>query len=141
MEKTEARPDAERMKWCKGIALGGAAAFITSLLLLLAMAWGICSGRIALGQESGGVAAITFLAALIGSMLAVRLSGLHGLLPGAAVGAVLCLLQLIVGVLLTEGPVLCGQSAAVDVCALTGGLVGSLLLSRQKGRRKRRRSR
>ena len=144
MRKNEENQGTVLLRYGKAVLIGGAVAFITGLILLLLAAFGVSRGIL----EGGLRYQLTVVSCVIGSftggIFAVRNSPARGLFVGLAVGTVLFVLQLSLGLLLFEdfslksGGVgllfgdLCGGSAA--------GILGGGGKKKRGGRTKKYRS-
>lgn len=123
------------LRYGKAVLLGGAAAFALSLLLLLVAAMGVSGGMLDVELRYQLTVVSCVLGSFIGGMLAVRSAPAKGLLVGLAVGAVLFLLQLSLGLLLFEEFALEGGGAGLLFGDLCGGTAAGILSGGGKKRR------
>ena len=145
MRKNEEEQGAKLLQYGKTVLLGGVIAFIVCLLCLLLASVGISRGILSADLRTQLVVITCVIGSLCGGLFAVRQCQARGLIVGLAVGAVLFLLQLTLGLLLYDslspekvglgllGGSLCGGAAA----GILGG--GGRRPSAAKGKKRRRR--
>lgn len=120
MRKNEEDQGTILLRYGKAILLGGVAAFLTCVLFLFFAAFGISRGLIS-GELRYQLTVVgCVLGGFTGGIFAVRRCGGRGLFVGLAVGVVLFLLQLTIGLLLNKDVSL--ESGGVGL--LCGGLCG-----------------
>lgn len=144
MRKTEEDHGTMLLRCGKAVLLGGAAAFLTCVAFLFLAAVGISRGL--LGPELRYQLAVAgcVVGSFVGGMLAVRRCSARGLLVGLAVGGVLFLLLLTLGLLLYDAISPENGGPGLLLGSLCGGATAGILSgggrqSRQK-RKKRRKS-
>jgi len=127
MRKSEEDQGTMLLRYGKAVLLGGAAAFVTSLVFLLLAALGVSRGLIGgeLRYQLTVVACV--LGGFIGGLCAVRRCPTRGLFVGLAVGGVLFLLQLTLGLLLYEEISLESGGVGLLCGALCGGAAAGIL--------------
>ncbi len=142
--KTEEDQGTMVLRYGKAVLLGGAAAFALGLLLLLVAAMGVSKGLLDVGLRYQLTVVSCVLGSFIGGVFAVRSMPARGLFVGLAVGVVLFLLQLSLGLLLFEGFTLEGGGVGLLFGDLCGGAAAGILSGggkRKKSGRSKKRSR
>ena len=119
------------------LLLGGLAAVLTALLVLLICSLLVSGGAVPERAMDRAVLAACVLGALAGGLLAVRRIGRSTLLVGAGVGAILFLLLLLAGTLLFEEASISNGGGMMLLSCLCGGAMAGILGSRPKKKRKR----
>ena len=99
MRKTEEEQGAKLVRCTLGVVIGGVTALIVCLVFLLAASLGIARGALSEGLMYQITVVSCVVGSFIGGTVAVRRCGVRSLLAGLAVGGVLFLLLLTVGVL------------------------------------------
>ena len=127
MRKNEEEQTAKLVRYGTGVVLGGAAALLVCLVVLLAAAFAISRG--ALGEHLVYQATITgcVAGAFAGGLLAVRRCGARALIVGLCTGAVLFLLLLTVGVLFFDARSVEQEGIGLACGCLCGGAAAGLL--------------
>ena len=119
------------------LLLGGLAAVLTALLVLLVCSLLVSGGAVPERDINRAVLAACVPGALAGGLLAVRRIGRSTLLVGGGVGAILFLLLLSVGSLVFESASLSNGGVMILLACLCGGAMAGILGSRPKKKRKR----
>lgn len=128
----------------KLILTGGITAFLLCTVLLFLSSVGISEGLIGMNLQYRITVVICVLSSFLGGLLAVRQCPGRSLLVGIAVGAVLFLLQLSIGILLYDTFSLENGGIGLLCGGLCGGAASGILSgggkghSRKKVQRKRR---
>lgn len=142
MRKSEEDQSAVLLHYGKSVLLGGVGAMLLGLLLLFLAAAGISKGL--LGAEQGYQ--ITVISCIIssfcGGVFAVRSCPARGLFVGVAVGTVLFLLQLTLGILLYDTLSLENGGIGLLCGDLCGGAAAGILFrggKKRPGKAKKRR--
>ena len=145
MRKNEDEQGVKLLQYGKTILIGGVVAFMVSLVCLLFASVGISQGILSADLK----AQLTVVAGVIGSfcggLFAVRQCPARGLFVGLAVGVVLFLLQLTLGLLLYDAispengglGLLCGALCGGAAAGILGGRGRRSTGSKGKKRRKR----
>lgn len=144
MRKTEEDQGAMLLRYGKSILLGGLTAFAVSLALLLLFATGVSRGLLEEGLRYQLTVVSCVLGSFGGGILAVRRSPARALFVGLAVGGVLFLIQLTLGLLLFEKFSLESGGVGLLFGALCGGAAAGILSRgerKKSGRRPKRRNR
>ena len=119
------------------LLLGGLAAVLTALLVLLVCSLLVSGGAVPERDIDRAVLAACVLGALAGGLLAVRRIGRSTLLVGGGVGAILFLLLLSVGSLVFESASLSNGGVMILLACLCGGAMAGILGRKKKKKRKR----
>ena len=127
MRKAEEEQGARLLHYCKSILLGGVAAFFVCLAFLLLAAVGVSQGFLDPGLQERLTVVGCVLGSFAGGLLAVRSCKGRGLFVGLAVGAVLYLLQLTMGLLLYDTMTLENGGLGLLCGALCGGAAAGIL--------------
>jgi len=145
IRKTEEDQGAILLRYGKAILLGGAAAFAVGVVLLFLAALGVSRGLLDGGLRYQLTVVSCVLGSFIGGIFAVRNSPARGLLVGLAVGGVLFLVQLSLGLLLFESFSLESGGIGLLFGDLCGGAAAGILSGggkrRKGGKRKSRKNR
>ncbi len=144
MRKNEDDQGVKLLRYGREVILGGAMAFVFSLLLLFLAAAGISGGLVSadLREQLSVVACV--LGGFSGGLFSVRRCPARGLFVGAAVGAVLFLLQLTLGLLFYDTLSLENGGIGLFCGDLCGGAAAGILGGggrRPAPKKKRRRGR
>lgn len=123
------------LRYGKAVLVGGAAAFAVGLALLFMAALGVSKGLLEESLRYQLTVASCVLGSFAGGIIAVRSSPARGLFIGLAVGIVLFLVQLSLGLLLFEGFTLESGGVGLLFGDLCGGAAAGILSG--GGRRKR----
>ncbi len=135
MRKNEEEHGAVLLRYGKNILFGGIIALALCLVLLLIAAFGISRGILSPSMRYQLTVAACVLGSFCGGGLAVgQCGGTRGLFVGMAVGGVLFLLQLTIGILLYDTFSLDGGALGLLFGALCGGAAAGILV-RGGGRR------
>ena len=145
MRKNEEEQGAKLLQYGKMVLLGGAMAFAVCLLCLLLASVGISRGILSADLRTQLVVVACVIGSFCGGLFAVRQCQARGLIVGLAVGGVLFLLQLTLGLLLydTISPekfglgLLCGSLCGGAASGILGG--GGRRPSASKGKKRRKR--
>lgn len=132
------------LRYGKAILIGGAAAFAVGLAVLFLAAFGVSRGILDSGLRYQLTVVSCVLGSFVGGIFAVRSSPARGLFVGLAVGGVLFLLQLSLGLLLFEGFTLESGGVGLLFGDLCGGTAAGILSGggkRRKNVRSKKRSR
>lgn len=132
------------LRYGKAILIGGAAAFAVGLAVLFLAAFGVSRGILDSGLHYQLTVVSCVLGSFVGGIFAVRSSPARGLFVGLAVGGVLFLLQLSLGLLLFEGFTLESGGVGLLFGDLCGGTAAGILSGggkRRKNVRSKKRSR
>ena len=127
MRKNEEEHGAMLLRYGKGILLGGGMALALCLCFLLIAALGISRGLIDASLRYQLTVVACVLGSFCGGILAVRLCGGRGLFVGLAVGTVLFLLQLTIGILTYDTFALDRGALGLLFGALCGGAAAGIL--------------
>ena len=119
------------------LLLGGLAAVLTALLVLLVCSLLVSGGAVPERAMDRAVLAACVLGALAGGLLAVRRIGRSTLLVGGGVGAILFLLLLSVGSLVFESASLSNGGVMILLACLCGGAIPGILGRKPKKKRRR----
>ena len=126
----------------KAVLIGGATAFVVGVALLFLASIGISRGLLDGGLRYQLTVVSCVLGSFAGGIFAVRGSPARGLLVGLAVGGVLFLLQLSLGLLLFEGFSMEGGGIGLLFGDLCGGAAAGILSrggrGKKNGRKKKR---
>ncbi len=144
MRKSEDDQGVKLLRYGSEVMIGGLMALGISLLLLFLAAAGISGGLVSadLREQLSVVACV--LGGFLGGLFAVRRCPTRGLFVGAAVGAVLFLLQLTLGLLFYDTPSLENGGVGLLCGDLCGGAAAGILGGggrRPPQKKKRRRGR
>ena len=145
MRKNEDEQGAKLLQYGKTVLVGGAVAFAVCLLCLLLASVGISQGLLKADLRTQLVVIACVIGGFCGGLFAVRQCPARGLIVGLAVGAVMFLLQLTLGLLLydTISPergglgLLCGALCGGAASGILGGGGRHPAASKGKKRRKR----
>lgn len=132
------------LRYGKAVLIGGGTAFAVGLVLLFLAAIGISRGLLEVSLRYQLTVVSCVLGSFVGGVLAVRSSPARGLFVGLAVGMVLFLVQLSLGLLLFEGFTLEGGGIGLLFGDLCGGAAAGILSGggkRKAGGRSKKRSR
>ena len=143
MRKAEEEQGARLLRYCKSILLGGGAAFLICLAFLFLAAGGVSQGFLDPGLQERLTVVGCVLGSFAGGLFAVRRCKGRGLFVGLAVGAVLFLLQLTLGLLIYDTMSLENGGLGLLCGALCGGAAAGILgggkrSSGRGGKRRRR---
>ena len=139
MRKNEEDQTAVLVRCGTGVVLGGAAALLVSLAVLLLASVTISRGALGEGLLYQVTVASCVIGGFAGGMLAVRRCGVRALVVGLCTGGVLFLLLLTVGVLFFDAQSV-GQGGIGLACGcLCGGAAAGLLGSGKKRPAKKKR--
>ena len=144
MRKTEEDQGTMLLRYGKSILLGGLIAFAVGLALLFLFAAGVSRGLLAEGLRYQLTVVSCVMGSFAGGILAVRSCPARSLFVGLAVGAVLFLIQLTLGLLLFEGIALESGGVGLLFGSLCGGAAAGILSGggkKKNGRRPKRRTR
>lgn len=144
MRKTEEDQGTMLLRYGKSILLGGLTAFAVSLALLLLFALGVSRGLLDEGLRYQLTVVSCVLGSFGGGILVVRNCPARSLFVGLAVGGVLFLIQLTLGLLLFEKFSLESGGVGLLFGALCGGAAAGILSGggkRKTVRRPKRRNR
>ena len=111
----------------KMILFGGITAFLLSTVFLFLTSVGISEGIISMSLQYRLTVVICIISSFLGGVLAVRQCSGSSLLVGIAVGAVLFLLQLSIGILLYDTFALENGSIGLLCGGLCGGAASGIL--------------
>lgn len=140
--KTEEDQGTMLLRYGKAVLTGGVMAFFVGLALLLLAAFGVSKGLLEVSLRYQLTVVSCVLGSFVGGVIAVRSSPARGLFVGLAVGAVLFLLQLSLGLLLFEGFTLESGGIGLLFGDLCGGAAAGILSGggkkRSSGRVKKR---
>lgn len=132
MRKNEEDQTAVLVRCGTGVVLGGAAALLVSLAVLLLASTAISRGMLGERMLYQATVASCVIGSFAGGMLAVRRCGARALIVGLCTGGVLFLLLLTVGVLFFDAQSM-GQGGIGLACGcLCGGAAAGLLGSGKK---------
>ncbi|MDE6108429.1 MAG: TIGR04086 family membrane protein [Oscillospiraceae bacterium] len=109
------------------ILFGGITAFLLSTVFLFLTSVGISEGIISMSLQYRLTVVICIISSFLGGVLAVRQCSGSSLLVGIAVGAVLFLLQLSIGILLYDTFALENGSIGLLCGGLCGGAASGIL--------------
>lgn len=139
--KNEEDQGAVLLRCGKAVLLGGGAAFLVGLGILFLASLGISQGLLDGGLRYQLTVVGCVLGSFMGGILAVRGSPRQGLLVGMAVGAVLFLLQLSLGLLLYGGLSLESGGFGLLFGDLCGGAAAGILAGggKRRGRKGKKR--
>lgn len=121
----------------KLILLGGLTAFLMCTVLLFLVSVGISEGLISMSLQYRLTVVICVLSSFLGGIMVVRQCPGRGLLVGIAVGAVLFLIQLSVGLVLYDTFSLDNGGIGLLCGGLCGGAAAGILSGGGKGRTQR----
>lgn len=121
----------------KLILLGGLTAFLMCTVLLFLVSVGISEGLISMSLQYRLTVVICVLSSFLGGIMVVRQCPGRGLLVGIAVGAVLFLIQLSVGLVLYDTFSLENGGIGLLCGGLCGGAAAGILSGGGKGRTQR----
>lgn len=144
MRKMEEDQGTMLLRYGKAVLLGGLIAFIVSLALLFLFAAGVSRGMLDEGLRYQLTVVSCVLGSFTGGILAVRKCPARGLFVGLAVGGVLFLIQLTLGLLFFERVALESGGVGLLFGALCGGAAAGILSGggkKKSGRRPKRRNR
>lgn len=127
MRKNEEEHGAMLLRYGKGILLGGGIGLILCLGFLLLAALGISRGLFDAGLRYQLTVVACVVGGFCGALLAVRRCGGPGLFLGLAVGTVLFLLQLTMGILLYDTFSLDSGALGLLFGSLCGGAAAGIL--------------
>lgn len=127
MRKNEEEHGAMFLRYGKSILLGGTAALLLCFVFLLLTALGISRGLLEAGLRYQLTVVACVAGSFFGGIMAVRRCGGPGLFLGLAVGTVLFLLQLTVGILLYDTFALDSGALGLLFGALCGGAAAGIL--------------
>lgn len=128
MRKNEEDHGAVLLRYGKSILLGGGAALLLCLGFLLLAAVGISRGLLDASIRYQLTVVACVLGSFCGGGIAVRRCGTRGLFVGLAVGGVLFLLQLTIGLLLFDSFSLDSGALGLLFGALCGGAAAGILI-------------
>lgn len=145
MRKNEDEQGAKLLQYGKGVLIGGTIAFAVCLLCLFFASIGISQGFLSADLRPQLVVIACVIGSFCGGLLAVRQCSAQGLIVGLAVGAVLFLLQLTLGLLLYDAVspengglgLLCGALCGGAAAGILGG--GGRRSSVNKGKKRKKR--
>lgn len=141
MHKKEAEQEGVWMNWCKAILIGGLTGFGVALVLLLLASLCISNGMLAGGQEERVIVMTELISSLTGTLVARKISGIHGLVLGAGIGLVLYLTQLAAGAIFYDVLDLQYSGICMLCAALCGGVAAGFFGKGHTGKRKKRKLR
>lgn len=121
----------------KLILLGGLTAFLMCTVLLFLVSVGISEGLISMSLQYRLTVVICVMSSFLGGIMVVRQCPGRGLLVGIAVGAVLFLIQLSVGLVLYDTFSLENGGIGLLCGGLCGGAAAGILSGGGKGRTQR----
>lgn len=127
MRKGEEEQGAVLLRYGKAILVGGAVAFLTCVLFLLLASVGVSRGLIGSELRYQLTVVGCVLGGFAGGVFAVRSCRGRGLFVGVAVGGVLFLLQLTLGLLIYKDVSLESGGAGLLCGALCGGAAAGIL--------------
>ncbi len=127
MRKSEEDQGTMLLRCGKAVLLGGVAAFLTCLGFLLLAAFGVSGGLISADLRYQLTVVGCVLGGFAGGLFAVRRCPARGLIVGLAVGAVLFLLQLTLGLLIYNEISLESGGVGLLCGALCGGAAAGIL--------------
>ena len=133
MRKSEEEQGARLLRYCKSILLGGGTAFLICLAFLFLAAVGVSQGILDPGLQERLTVVGCVLGSFTGGLLAVRSCKGRGLFVGLAVGAVLFLLQLTLGLLLYDTMTPENGGLGLLCGALCGGAAAGILGGGRRG--------
>ena len=139
MRKNEEDQTAMLVRCGTGVVLGGAAALLVSLAVLLLASVAISRGALGEGLLYQVTVAGCVLGSFAGGLLAVRRCGARALIVGLCTGGVLFLLLLTVGVLLFDAHSVEQGGIGLACGCLCGGAAAGLLGSGKKKSEKKKR--
>ena len=145
MRKNEEEQGVKLLQYGKTVLFGGVVAFIVSLLCLLLASVGISQGFLSADLKTQLAVIACVIGSFCGGLFAVRQCPARGLIVGLAVGVVLFLLQLTLGLLLYDTlslengglGLLCGSLCGGAAAGILGG--GGRRPSPTKGKKRRKR--
>jgi len=142
MRKGEEDQGTMLLRYGREVLLGGGLALAVSLLLLFLAAVGVSRGLLGAGLREQIAVVACVLGSFGGGLFAVRRCPARGLFVGLAVGAVLFLLQLTLGLLIYDAPSLENGGIGILFSDLCGGAAAGILAGGGKRRapKKKRRS-
>lgn len=128
MRKNEEERGAMLLRYGKGILFGGLVALVLCIGFLLLAAFGISQGLLSSSIRYQLTVVACVLGSFCGGALATRRCGTRGLFVGLAVGGVLFLLQLTIGILFYETFSLDSGALGLLFGALCGGAAAGILV-------------
>lgn len=134
MRKNEEDQGKLLLRCGKLILLGGVTAFLLCTVFLFLASVGISEGLISMGLQYRLTVVICVLSSFLGGVMVVRQCPGQGLLMGIAVGAVLFLLQLSVGLILYDTFSLENGGIGLLCGGLCGGAASGILSGKGRGR-------
>jgi len=137
MRKNEEDQGTKLVRCALSILIGGVAAMLVCFLFLLLASIGISSGWLSEGLMYQLTIVGCVLGSFAGGIFAVRRCGTRTLLVGLAVGGVLFLLLLTIGLLLFDTMTPEAGGVGLLCGALCGGAAAGLMGSRPKRKRKK----
>lgn len=137
MRKNEEDQGTKLVRCALSILIGGVAAMLVCFLFLLLASIGISSGWLSEGLMYQLTIVGCVLGSFAGGIFAVRRCGTRTLLVGLAVGGVLFLLLLTIGLLFFDTMTPEAGGVGLLCGALCGGAAAGLLGSRPKRKRKK----
>ena len=137
MRKTEEDQGTRLVRAMTNILLGGVVALAVCLMFLFLCSIGISGGWLQEGLMYQMAVVSCVIGGFAGAMTAVRRCGSRALIVGLAVGAVLFLLLLTVGVLLFESMSLEAGGLGLLCGGLCGGAAAGLMGSKPKKKRRK----
>lgn len=126
-QKSEEEQGMVLLRYGKAVLVGGMAAFVTCLILLLLTAVGISRGVLGAESQEHAVVISCVAGSFLGGLIAVRQCPRRGLFVGLTVGIVLLLLQLTLGVLSYDSLSLEKNGPGILCAAIFGGAAAGLL--------------
>lgn len=137
MRETEKEQGMVFLRYGRAVLLGGIIAFGLSLIFLLLASVGISQGWISAELKYQLTVVSCVLGSFSGGILAVRRCPARGLFVGLAVGGILFLLQLTLGLILYE--TLSWESGGIGLLfgALCGGAAAGILSGGGKGKKRK----
>lgn len=139
MRKTQEETGKQLLNGCKSVLLGGAAALLLCIALLLLASAGVSQGFLP-GEARYQITVVCcVLGSFIGTILAARTCPLAGVPTGLAVGAAFFLLLLSLGVLVYDTVSLENGGLGLLSGALCGGAAAGLLRGGRKTRSSKKR--
>lgn len=141
MRKNEEDQSAILLRYGKSVLLGGIGSVLLCLLLLFLASVGISRGLLEAGQRDQIIVITCIFSSFFGGIVAVRSCPARGLFVGVAVGTVVFLLQLSLGILLYDTLSLDNGGVGMLCGDLCGGAAAGILGrggKRQHGKPKKR---
>lgn len=127
MKRSEEEQGVRLVRYCKGVLLGGGGALLVCLAFLLLASAGISRGLIDPGLRTQLTVVGCVLGSFCGGLFAVRHCPGRSLLAGLAVGAVLFMLQLTLGLLTYDTMSFENGGLGLLCGALCGGAAAGVL--------------